>query len=137
MSVSALKRARHFTISWARRGKNLLSFSGILLMSHRGSFSCGLPRSKGTFVTSFIQPARSCTRVAHSERVSGDSIRHQTPDCEWSSLRRCIQQWQVPYTALSFPKKKAPGSSSLFVVKSSMKDAKHFPSTGLEPVSTG
>jgi len=38
-------------------------------VSHRGDLSCALPISKGTFVTSFSQPARSCGRVAHSEKV--------------------------------------------------------------------
>ena len=68
-----MKRARRCSVSWARRAKNLRFSSGVTLVSHRGGLSCGLPMSKGTFVTSFSQPARSCARVAHCLLVTKSS----------------------------------------------------------------
>ena len=64
-----MKRARRCSVSWARRARTLRFSSRVTLVSHRGGRSCGFPMLKGAFVTSFSRPARSCARVAHSEKV--------------------------------------------------------------------
>jgi hypothetical protein len=46
--------------------------SGDTLVSHLGGRTRGLPTPKGSSVTSFRDPVRSCARVAHSVKAGAE-----------------------------------------------------------------
>ena len=77
-SLSALKRSRRCSVSWARQAKNLRFSSGVTLVSHRGGRSCDLPMSKGTSVTSFSKLARSCASCPSRKGDCHSPVVHET-----------------------------------------------------------